>query len=90
MKTTELQPIYSNVKSFYKKALVFEHEGGVTLQSYDSQIVLFTDGELLFSPYESLYSQTTLRHVREFTQQMTGNAYGIADIRKAIAAKKIF
>lgn len=68
MKTLELIPIYSNVKSFYNKAKVLLHDDGtIQLQSYNTIV-----GEIKNNTYTQLWdgkSQTTTRHIKEFIKQ---------------------
>ena len=68
----ELKPIYANVNSFYKKAWIIEEDDVITLQSYSSIVAEYNKitKELYFRGY---VSQTTLRHIKEFMQQLGFN-----------------
>lgn len=67
--TQELKPLYSNVNSFYKKAWIIEEDDAIILQSYASLVAEYNKAtkELYFKGYGS---QTTLRHIKEFMQQL--------------------
>lgn len=86
----ELQAIYDNRNSFYKKAN-YENEGKYTiLYSYDTPVVKMDNEtkEIYLLPAWN-YSNTTLRHVREFLQQ---NGYGFMskhDIEKKFSRNEL-
>ena len=73
----ELKPVYDNAKSFYNKAytitylennLVYKME----LYSYNTLVLTLTDGVYKLNtevPEKLLYSQTTLRHTKDFLKQ---------------------
>ncbi len=63
----ELEPIYSNVKSFYGKAKVLRENGTIILQSYNTVVAEIRNGKAKIFGF---YSATTTRHIREFLQQM--------------------
>ena len=63
----ELQPIYSNVKSFYGKAKIIRENGTIKLQSYNTIIAEIKNGKLHINGF---YSATSRKHLREFMQQM--------------------
>ena len=69
MKTTELMPINSRQKSFYKKAHVTEYSNGqIELTSYDTVVCKITPtGE--FKRLWDGWSATTSNHVNEFLVQ---------------------
>ena len=76
----ELRPIYDNRKSFYKKAMVqtnyLDDCTKVTLYSYMTKVAEVviphnTDSEQ-FVIY-GFYSNTTLRHIKEFYRQKYSN-----------------
>lgn len=69
MNKRELLPRYANVASFYKKAWIIEEEDAIILQSYNSLVAKYNKAtkELYFGGYGS---QTTLRHIKEFMQQL--------------------
>lgn len=62
----ELQPIYSNQKSFYGKAKIIREKGTIKLQSYNTIIAKIKNGKLHINGF---YSATTTRHLKEFMQQ---------------------
>ena len=66
--TTALVPQYSNVKSFYNKALVHTKDNGdLILSSYTTAVCTITyDGKIIIN---NLYSRTTTRHIVEFLRQ---------------------
>ena len=71
MKTRELRVIHGTQNSFYKKALVKEdNETTQYLYSYYSLIVTNYGKALKFEEDSKLYSNTTLRHVREYLKQI--------------------
>ena len=63
---TELKPIYSNNKSFYGKANTFYKEGALVLRSYSTDVAYIIDGQPVVT---GMYSQTTLKHIKEFLLQ---------------------
>lgn len=69
MKIYELSAIYDRRKSFYGKAIVIERDDGIIqLQSYNT-IVCETDNNGYFKRLWDGNTQTTNRHIREFTRQ---------------------
>lgn len=76
MTSFELRPVYSSVRSFYKKAMVQPFPGGMILYSYGTPVCTVYNGEL-FRHWDS-WSATTARHVNEFLQQC-----GLSAINKA-------
>ena len=63
----DLVPVYDGRKSFYGKAKVVVMEGGeIILQSYDTFVASIKDGEATINGF---YSNTTLRHIKEFLYQ---------------------
>lgn len=67
-----LEPRYDGAQSFYKKAYVKLGGGEIKLYSYDTLIVTYNPNteELSFTRYWD-YSQTTLRHLKDFLGQYT-------------------
>lgn len=63
----ELEPIYSNVKSFCNKAKVLNDNGVIKLQSYSTIVAEIRNGKAKIFGF---YSATTTRHIKEFLQQM--------------------
>ena len=71
MKTRELRVVYGTQESFYKKAFVKEDEEGTEyLYSYYSLILTNYGRALKFEEDINLYSNTTMRHVREYLRQI--------------------
>ena len=71
MKTRELRVVYGTQESFYKKAFVKEDEEGTEyLYSYYSLILTNYGRALKFEEDINLYSNTTMRHVREYLKQI--------------------
>lgn len=64
----ELQPIYDSRKSFYKKAHTYiTSRGSKVLRSYTTDVAVITEeGTIVL---QGLYSDTTMRHIREFLKQ---------------------
>ena len=63
----DLVPVYDRRKSFYGKAKVVVMESGeIILQSYDTFVARIKDGEATINGF---YSNTTLRHIKEFLYQ---------------------
>lgn len=68
MSIMELCPYYDSAKSFYGKAKVIEIENDVFLVSYDT-VVAFFNRETKIAQVVDTFSQTTLRHIKEFLRQ---------------------
>ena len=62
----ELMPRYDSRKSFYGKAHVIETETAKTLRSYSTNVAAIENGK---AEVYGTYSQTTLRHIKEFLKQ---------------------
>ena len=70
MKTRELRVVHGTQQSFYKKAFVKEdNEGTERLYSYYSLIITNYGKALKFEEDSKLYSNTTMKHVREYLFQ---------------------
>ena len=76
-------PNYYHQKFYYGKATVFEYvdnDGAlaILLKSYNTIVLAIIDGEL----YDTWggYTNTTGRHIAEFTYKFTDRAYGKKDI----------
>lgn len=68
MEKEELKPIYDRRKSFYKKAYITrDKDGTVHLISYTTEVAYVKKGKLHINGF---YSNTTLRHIKEFISQM--------------------
>ena len=88
MKTRELRIKYATQQSFYKKAFVKEDsEGTEYLYSYYSLILTNYGKALKFEEDINLYSNTTMRHVREYLKQIGKGE--LADLGKAKLLKKL-
>ena len=62
----ELQPIYSNVKSFYRKARVLKDDNTIQLISYSTKVAEIKNGKAHIFGW---YSATKTRHIKEFLRQ---------------------
>lgn len=80
----ELTVRYDARNSFYGKAMVDYSRGVKTLFSYGTKVATIKNNVVtLGGSYD--YSQTTLRHVKEFLKQETNFFVdGVKDIRKLI------
>ena len=88
MKTKELRAIHSTQNAFYKKAFVKEDSDGTQyLYSYYSLIVTNNRNTIKFEKNLALYSNTTMRHVREYLKQI--DRYDLAALSKAKLFKKL-
>lgn len=73
--TTELQPIYDSAKSFYKKAWLrkYYNKDNIIIKyeliSYNTIMVSWDGDGVKFNKHLYNYSNTTLRHVKEFIKQ---------------------
>ena len=71
MKTRELRVLFGRQQSFNKKAFVKEDtEGTQYLYSYYSLIITNYGKALKFEEDLNLYTNTTMRHVREYLKQI--------------------
>ena len=88
MKVRELRVIHGKQQSFGKKAFVKEDDNSTQyLYSYYSLIVTNYGKALKFEENLNLYTNTTLRHVREYLRQI-GN-WQLAALPKAKLFKKL-
>ena len=88
MTKRELRVIHGTQQSFYKKAFVKEDEEATQyLYSYDSLILTNYGKCLRFEEDINLYSNTTMRHVREYLKQI--GKLELAALPKAKLLKKI-
>ena len=63
----EMQAIYDRRKSFYKKAYIITDKLGRTfLRSYNTYVAMIENGK---AEIFGTYSNTTLRHIKEFLLQ---------------------
>ena len=82
MKTRELRVIHGTQQSFYKKAFVKEDDNSTQyLYSYYSLIVTNYGKALKFEEDINLYSNTTMRHLREYLKQI--NKWDLAKLSKS-------
>ena len=72
MEFKELQAVYDGRKSFYGKAHLIESDEKVELQSYDTIVATYHKNENKFVLHGD-YSPTTLRHQKEFANQLGFN-----------------
>lgn len=85
--TTYLKAIYDSRQSFYNKAVVVEDAKGKYLMSYNTVVARITDknnGYMIpaYAVVYGTYSQTTLRHIKEFLKQNGFKAESKAQIEK--------
>lgn len=66
----ELQPRFNNQKSFYGKALVKETNKGQELYSYNTLVAKNESDKIKVTHNENYLTQTTLKHIKEFIQQL--------------------
>ena len=82
-----LEARFDSRKSFYNKATVTEDKNGKYLTSYNTVVARITDKNngYKISPYVEVYgtySQTTLRHIKEFLKQNGFKAESKTQIEK--------
>jgi hypothetical protein len=68
----ELATRYDRRQSFYGKAKILEQDGVITLLSYDTPVARIKNGKFEINANVCdylLYSNTTLRHIKEFYRQ---------------------
>lgn len=76
----ELVPSYDNRQSFYNKARVDVHGDEQTLYSYNTPVAKIVNGKVeLLDKWD--WSQTTLRHVKEFLKQNGFEATSLAQMK---------
>ena len=69
---TELTPQHDSRKSFSGKAHIIEEENGKRyLQSYATKVAVYDPATEKISVFQT-HSATTLRHIKEFIYQITG------------------
>ena len=66
LKYTDLEPRFDARKSFYRKAQVISIINGLQLQSYTTIVANIINGK---ATVFGSYSDTTLRHIKEFLKQ---------------------
>lgn len=67
---TELKPVYNTQKSFYGKAIVKDTVNGMELYSYNTLVAKLESGTVYVTHNDTYLSQTTLKHIKEFIQQL--------------------
>lgn len=77
----DLSPQYDSRKSFYNKARVDDQGNVKTLYSYNVPVARITDGKVELLPKWD-WSQTTLRHTKEFLKQNGFEATSISQMRQ--------
>ena len=63
---TELIPRHDSRKSFYKKARVKQEDNKLILISYNTEVCIIENEK---AHIKGFYSNTTLRHIKEFLKQ---------------------
>lgn len=84
---TELTAVYDSRKSFYGKAHIRRDRDSITLISYETEVAKIVDKccGYKIAPYAVVYgtySNTTLRHIKEFLKQNGFKAESKAQILK--------
>lgn len=77
MKKYELLPIYDSRKSFYCKAIVEEENENIKLYSYNTLVCTLSHNNVILNnniDQSPLFSNTTLRHIKEFLKQFYFNS----------------
>lgn len=75
MKMYQLMPIYDSRKDFYHKAIVREMKNKSILYSYETRVCTIKGDKVYLNKKvdkDLLFSQTTLRHIKEFIAQQLG------------------
>jgi len=76
MKKYELLPVYDSRKSFYKKAIIEEENENTKLYSYNTLVCTLSHNDIILNDnidQSLLFSNTTLRHIKEFLKQFYFN-----------------
>ena len=88
MTVRELRVIHSTQQTFGKKAFVKKDDQGIDyLYSYYSLILTNYGNAIKFEEDSKLYSNTTMRHVREYLFQIGG--WDLAALPKAKLFRKL-
>lgn len=77
MKKYELLPIYDSKKSFYHKAIIEEENENIKLYSYNTLVCTLSHNDIILNDnidQSLLFSNTTLRHIKEFLKQFYYNS----------------
>lgn len=80
-----LQPQYDTSQSFYGKARVEVDNGKTSLISYNTKVAEIENGN---AKVYGTYSQTTLRHIKEFLKQNNFKAESSKQILKDYGVKR--
>ena len=64
-----LEPIYSNQKSFYRKAEIIRKDHMIYLRSYDTIVCGVDTNRMVFEKYWDGFSRTTMIHIKDFVYQ---------------------
>ena len=76
MKKYELLPVYDSRKSFYNKAIIEEENENIKLYSYNTLVCTLSHNNIILNDtidQSLLFSNTTLRHIKEFLKQFYFN-----------------
>ena len=77
MKKYELLPVYDSKKSFYNKAIIEEENENIKLYSYNTLVCTLSHSDIILNDnidQSLLFSNTTLRHIKEFLKQFYYNS----------------
>jgi len=77
----EMKPQFESVKSYYGKANMDYFFDTVSLWSYNTLVAKYY-GDKGILHINGEYSNTTLRHINEFAQQMGFPKLSVSDMRK--------
>lgn len=70
---SQLKPCYSSNKSFYNKAVIIEEGNKIILKSYKTNVAYIKHNHayviLNKKGKKALYSNTTIKHVKDFLKQ---------------------
>ena len=77
----DMSPNYDSRQSFYGKARVDDNGSEKTLYSYNTPVAKISNGQVELLPKWD-WSQTTLRHVKEFLKQNGFEATSLSQIRR--------
>lgn len=68
--STYLIPIFDSRKSFYNKAVVTTSDNSINLYSYNTLVCkIHNDNTVTLTANNAHYTNTTLRHIKEFLKQ---------------------
>lgn len=80
-----LQPIYDTRKSFYNKAYIIRNYGLIELYSYNTKVLEINTLDNIYTLNYNintslLFSNTTLRHIKECLHQFLGLDYNKSEL----------